>query len=332
MTSLSDVAVDERTARMVLSMLVEPDDPVTGRILARLGAVETLWLAERDGAVVGLSPVEAQVWRDRFRAPEANDLAMRIGQMQQSGVRALIPGDFDWPAALNDLGDVAPCVLWTRGASSFLARPLQYFVTITGARASTSYGDYVARELAASAAADERVVVAGGAYGIEGAAHQAALAAGGDTVAVLANGVDRRYPAGHRDLLDRVADVGVLVSEVPPGAVPTRHRFIARARLMAALSSTTVIVEAASRSGSLAVAQRASELGRSVGAVPGPVTSAASVGPHRLLRDGIASLVADAADLASLVARGHERQTLAPRARLDVDPVRPPSSERVHTL
>ncbi|WP_231923908.1 DNA-processing protein DprA [Microcella alkaliphila] len=97
-------------------------------------------------------------------------------------------------------------------------------VTITGARACTSYGEHVARELASSVATDKRVVVAGGAYGIEVASHQAALAAGGDTIAILANGVDRPYPVGHRDLLDRIADVGLLVSEVPPGAVPTRHR------------------------------------------------------------------------------------------------------------
>lgn len=232
MAGLSDVAGDERTARMVLSMLVEPNDPVTGRVLNGLGAMETLRLAERDGAVVGLSAIDAQVWRDHFDAPVAKDIAARLEQAQQSGIHVLVPGDADWPVALNDLGDLAPYVLWTRGASSFLARPLQDFVTITGSRASTSYGDHVARELAASTAADERVVVAGGAYGIEGAAHQAALAAGGDTIAILANGVDRPYPAGHRDLLERVADVGLLVSEVPPGTVPTRHRFIARGRLM----------------------------------------------------------------------------------------------------
>lgn len=231
MARLSDVASDERTARMVLSMLVEPNDPVTGRILSRLGAVETLWLAERDGAVVGLGPVDAQVWRDHLSVPGANELAARIDQVQQSGIRALIPGDSDWPVALDDLADVAPYVLWTRGTSSFLSRPMSELVTITGARACTSYGDYVARELASFVAADERVVVAGGAYGIEGASHQAALAAGGDTIAILANGVDRPYPVGHRDLLDRVAAVGLLASEVPPGAVPTRHRVIARARL-----------------------------------------------------------------------------------------------------
>ena len=153
------------------------------------------------------------------------------------------------------------------------------------------------------------------------------LAAGGDTIAILANGVDRPYPVGHRVLLDRVADVGLLASEVPPGAVPTRHRVIARARLMAALSSATVIVEAGGRSGSLVVAQRAAELGRRVGAVPGPVTSAASIGPHRLLRDGIASLVADTSDLASLVGPGQ-----VSRERLDMEQVRPPSPAPTRTL
>nr|WP_277355798.1 DNA-processing protein DprA [Cellulomonas hominis] len=144
---------------------------------------------------------------------------------------------------------------------------------------------------------------------------------------ILANGVDRPYPVGHRDLLDCVADVGLLVSEVPPGAVPTRHRVIARARLMAALSSASVIVEAGARSGSLLVAQRAGELGRRVGAVPGPVTSAVSVGPHRLLRNGIASLVADTSDLARLVERDQ-----TPRVGLDMELVRPSSPARTRTL
>lgn len=332
MTGLGDAANDERTARMVLSMLVEPNDPVTGRLVARVGALEVLRLAERNGEASGLDSVDTQVWRDHFNTSEVRSITERLSQIQQSGVRALVPGDAHWPGALNDLGEAAPYVLWVRGASSFLARPLSDFVTITGARASTSYGDLVARELAAAVAADERVVVAGGAYGIEGAAHQAALAAGGDTIAVLANGVDRPYPAGRRDLLDRVADVGVLVSEVPPGTVPTRHRFIARARLMAALSSATVLVEAGFRSGSLAVAHRASELGRGVGAVPGPVTSAASAGPHSLLQTAEASLVADAADLASLVKHKGSRQASALRAGLARDQALRPASEPARTL
>ncbi|MFV0551003.1 MAG: DNA-processing protein DprA, partial [Anaerorhabdus sp.] len=204
----------------------------------------------------------------------------------------------EWPSALDDLGDRRPYVLWTRGATSFLARPLNDLVTITGARASTSYGDHVAGQLASDLANAERLVVAGGAYGIEGAAHRAALASGGDTIAVMANGVDRMYPMGHRELLERVADLGLIVSEVPPGAVPTRHRFIARARIMAALSAATVVVEAGVRSGSMTVARRARELGRTVGAVPGPVTSSQSLGPHRLLNEG-AFLVSHLSDLDS---------------------------------
>lgn len=156
----------------------------------------------------------------------------------------------------------------------------------------------MAGELASDLANAERVVVAGGAYGIEGAAHRAALASGGDTIAVMANSVDHPYPIGHRELLERVADLGLMVSEVPPGAVPTRHRFLARARLMAALSAATVVVEAGARTGSMAVARRAHELGRAVSAVPSPVTSITSAGPHQLLRDG-ASLVTGASDVVS---------------------------------
>lgn len=159
--------------------------------------------------------------------PSIDSLGERLLQARRTGLGVLIPGDNEWPDSLSDLGERAPYVLWTRGASSFLARPLAELVTLTGARAATSYGEHVAGTLASDLVAAERIVVAGGAYGIEGAAHRSALATGGDTIAVLANGVDRAYPAGHSELLGRVADVGLLVSEVAPGATPTRHGFIA---------------------------------------------------------------------------------------------------------
>lgn len=146
-------------------------------------------------------------------------------------------------------------------------------VTFTGARASTGYGEHVTGELVTGMADEERIIIAGGAYGIEGAAHRGALAAGGQTVAVLAGGLDRLYPAGHSELLNRVGDVGLLVSELPPGSAPTKHRFIARNRLMAALSGATVIPEAGVRSGSMSTVLAARDIGRGVGAVPGPVTS-----------------------------------------------------------
>ena len=308
MTNLSQAVQDERTARMVLSMVIEPDDAVTSRLLSKLGALELFRLAESSESMPGLSAVDAQVWRSQFERSDAPTLEQNVVKALRAGIGALIPGDKEWPPALDDLGDRRPYVLWTRGATSFLARPLNEFVTITGARVSTSYGEHVAAELASDLVNADRVVLAGGAYGIEGAAHRAALASGGDTIAVMANGVDRPYPMGHRELLEQVADLGLLVSEVPPGAVPTRHRFIARTRLMAALSAATVVVEAGVRSGSMTVARRAHELGRTVGAVPGPVTSAASAGPNRLIHDRVASLVSDSSDLAGLAEPGRTPQ------------------------
>ncbi len=173
-------------------------------------------------------------------------------------------------------------------------------MTFTGARAATSYGEHVAQSLANDIAGQGGVIVSGGAYGIDGAAHRAALASGGRTVAVLAGGLDRPYPTGHRELLDQVGREGALVSELPPGSTPTRWRFLARNRLLAAVSAATVVVEAGYRSGSLHVAAQAAGLGRPVGAVPGPVTSAASAGCHRLLREGTARVVTDIADLCAL--------------------------------
>lgn len=303
MSAVAGVGVDERRARVALSLLAEPDDPVTGGLLRRVGAVETLGLLDTDTVVPGLGRVDGQVWRDRLTSPGRLDgLDQRLRVVEESGIATLIPGDAHWPRALDDLGERAPYVLFVRGASSFWARPLQDLVTVTGSRAASAYGEHVAGELAGDLANRERVLVAGGAYGVEAAVHRAVLAAGGDTIAVLAGGVDRPYPSGHRDLLDRVGDVGALVSELPPGAVPTRHRFLARSRLLGAMSGATVVVEAGARSGALRVASEAHQLGRQVGAVPGPVTSVTSHGPHELLRTGHARLVTSTADVEELIA------------------------------
>lgn len=146
------------------------------------------------------------------------------------------------------------------------------------------------------------MLVAGGAYGVEAAVHRAVLDACGDTIAVLAGGVDRPYPSGHRDLLNQVGDVGALISELPPGAVPTQHRILARSRLLGAISAATVVVEAGARSGALRVATDAHQLGRQVSADPGPVTSITSHGLHELLGTRRARLVISAADGEELTA------------------------------
>lgn len=302
MARLVEQVPGERQARMVLSMIAEPDDPVTGRVLNQVGGFETLRLIEDDLATVpGMNRADAIAWRERLTAAITPDIPGRVAQLQGGRIGMLIPADAHWPAGLNELRDRTPYVLWTRGATSLLSGTVEDRVSIIGARAATSYGTTVTGELAAELANQERVIVAGGSYGIEGAAHRATLAAGGSTVAMLASGVDRPYPSGHAELLDRIGDLGLLVSEIPPGAAPSRHRLVARTRLLAALSGTTVIPEAGSRSMALRVATEAHRLGRPVGAVPGPVTSVTSTGPNDLLKRGIAGVVTSARDVAALL-------------------------------
>lgn len=193
-------------------------------------------------------------------------------------------------------------------------------VAVVGARAATGYGVHVATELGYGLADREWTVVSGGAYGIDAAAHRGALNAGGATVAVLACGVDRPYPMGNSALFDRIAETGLLVSEWMPGAEPLRPRFLIRNRVIAAGTRGSVLVEAAARSGATQTLRRALALGRSGMVVPGPVTSAMSVGAHELLREspqarlvtGVPHVLEEVGrigdDLAPL-ARGTERPT-----------------------
>lgn len=189
----------------------------------------------------------------------------------------------EWPAQLDDLGDGRPVGLWVRGRPSLRMWALRS-VALVGARACTEYGAHMAATLGAGLAERGWVVVSGGAYGVDGAAHRGALAAGGATVAVLACGVDRPYPRGHTELITRIAEQGLVVGELPPGEHPTPSRFILRNRVIAALTRGTVVVEAAYRSGALVTARAAQRLGRFAMGVPGPVTSGLSAGVHELLR------------------------------------------------
>jgi len=183
-------------------------------------------------------------------------------------------------------GDLAPPIaLWVRGSGA-LDELCEQAAAIVGARAATSYGLHVAGELGAGLAAAGFTVVSGAAIGVDGAAHRGALAAGGASVAVLACGIDRSYPAAHEALLERIVATGLVVSEYPPGSVPARHRFLVRNRLIAGLAGGTVVVEAGLRSGAQRTAADARSLGRPVMAVPGPVTSGRSAGCHRMIRDG----------------------------------------------
>lgn len=272
-------------------MIAEPNDQLTGGLLRRVGGVETSRLIQDVDRIPSMNGADALAWRRRLALRIAPDGMDQLRETEGAGYGVLIPGDEHWPTGLADLGAGEPYVLWVRGATSLLGQPMAEQVTITGARVATAYGTHVAQEFASDLAADEITVVSGGAYGIDAAAHRGALAAGGHTVAVLAGGIDRPYPAGNRELLERIADIGATVSEMPPGATPTRWRFLARNRVMATMSGSTVVVEAGYRSGSLNIASPAHELERTVGAVPGPITRAASAGAHRLIREGIGQLV-----------------------------------------
>jgi DNA processing protein len=156
-------------------------------------------------------------------------------------------------------------------------------------------------DLAAGLTSRGYTIVSGGAYGIDGMAHRATIACGGTTVAVLAGGVDQLYPSGHDEMLRRIMSTGAVVSEVSPGGAPTRWRFLQRNRLIAAMSGVTLVVEAGYRSGSLNTATHARDLDRPVAVVPGPITSGASAGCHRLLRTNpAATLVTSVAEVVEL--------------------------------
>ncbi len=224
--------------------------------------------------------------------------------VERLGGRLVTPEDEEWPrerlaclpSGSDNAGDVAPVALWVRGDRS-LREVTARAVAVIGARASTAYGNRVATEIAGDLTGSGWTVIAGAAFGIDAAAHRAALAAGGVTVAVMPCGLDRPYPYAHDQLLAAIAQAGLVVSEYPPGSPARRHTFLDRNRLIAALSVATVAVEAGVRSGTASTLRWATRLSRATFAVPGPVTSAASRGCHRFIADGDAQLVTCADDI-----------------------------------
>jgi DNA processing protein len=315
----------ERVARAALAAGVEPPGERVARHLIDHGPEATL-AALRQGGDEKLDP-DGRVHRRLSGVDGASVLA----SASALGIRYVCPGDAEWPAALDQMliypnqdGKwVAPPIgLWVRGESD-LAALAPRSVAVVGARAATDYGRRIATEIGADLSSRGWTIVSGAAYGIDGAAHRGALAVGGMTVAVLACGADLTYPRGHTELLRRILDSGLIVSELPPGTIPSRPRFLARNRLIAALTRGTVVVEAARRSGALSTATWATRLYRPLAAVPGPVTSAMSAGCHKIIRDGAAVLVNDAAEVADLVgdigtdAAADERAPDGPLDRLE---------------
>jgi DNA processing protein len=287
-----------------LSRVVEPPCTELAALVARVGPVEA---AER----VRRGQVDENVARRTEARREIDRAVQDLELLARRGGRLVTAGDDEWPAlAFTAFGSpaaaakpqgAAPLVLWALGPAR-LDDVAQRAAAVVGTRAATSYGEHVAADLAVGLAERDVAVISGGAYGIDGAAHRAALSVDGLTVAVLAGGLDIPYPAGHSALLHRIATDGLLVTEYPPGVRPARHRFLTRNRLVAALGGAAVVVEAGLRSGAANTAAWARVLGRVVGAVPGPVTSSASSGCHALLRSG-AEVITRAEDVVELIGR-----------------------------
>ncbi|MFF9627053.1 DNA-processing protein DprA [Streptomyces griseosporeus] len=313
MSGAADRDDEELLARVFLTRVVEPGDETGGRWVRELGVREVVRRLRGQGAA--LPGVSGQRWDGLLARAARAEPRRDLDVARRAGVRFVGPGDPEWPGQLDDLGDARPFGLWVRGRPSLRMWALRS-VAVVGARACTEYGAHMAATLAAGLAERGWVVVSGGAYGIDGAAHRGALGAGGATVAVLACGVDRPYPRGHTELINRIAEQGLVIGELPPGDHPTPSRFVLRNRVIAALTAGTVVVEAAHRSGSLVTARAAQRLGRHTMGVPGPATSGRSAGVHELLR-GEAVLVTDAAEVVELVGDMGE---LAPARRGPVLP------------
>jgi DNA processing protein len=301
----------ERFARIALSFVAEPGDLVLGALLRACSPADAFdaicagrtpqaagpaGASGQDGSARGGIPGLARAagrWAARLASVPADS---RLAAWQRAGIRVVCPGDPGWPTQLDVLGDARPLALWVRGSADLRFACLRS-ISVVGARAATGYGRHVATEMAGALAERGWTVLSGGAYGIDGCAHRGALGADGVTVAVLASGVSYGYPKGHHELFAAIAGQGAVVSEWPPDRAPSRPGFLIRNRVIAALSSGTVVVEAALRSGALSTARHARDLGRPLMAVPGPVTSTQSEGCHEIIREWNAVCVTRAQDV-----------------------------------
>ena len=304
-------STDARRARAFLQHAAEPTNPALARYVADVGPVEAAHhVSERTAPADVLA--DTRLGANWLRAEASLRTATQLG------ARFAIPEDHEWPAhTLADLSTLAgdddtaggpPLGLWVQGEPRLDELADARSVAILGSRAATDYGKHHAAHFAGALASRNVAVWSGAGYGIDGAAHHGALATGrtAGTVAVLACGLDGGYPAGHVDLLQRIAATGAVVSEYPPGVPPARHRFLQRHRLLAALTTATVVVEAGRRSGARHAARLAAELGKPVLATPGPVSSAVSAGCHELIQDGTARLITCVDDILAAIEKSDE--------------------------
>jgi DNA processing protein len=295
-----------------IAMITEPGDRMAGalaRSLGRLALVELLIdgldiatvvaalkaAGELDGCRQSFGDLEGtladsrQRWLPRFSKSRLEHL---FSQSAALNLQLVTAEDTNWPAGLDDLQDSAPAMLFVEGEPATLSK-LSQAVSIVGSRAASSYGLKVTSSLVRELAKVSRITVSGGALGIDAQVHRSSIESELPTLAVMAGGMDRKYPSANFRLFKQVIERGALLSEMPPGVAPTRWRFLQRNRLIAALTPTTVVIEAGIRSGSIRTANNALELSRELYAVPGSVLSGTSLGTNSLLADSKAQVLCD---------------------------------------
>ncbi len=280
----------EKAARLELFAAIECGNTFWGSEIALLGAEETL-ARIKDGFYRSSKAEKALSHLDPDGAPALLEM------IHNAGGEFIVPSDQPWPAQLNDLA-TPPIGLVVKGKLDALH---SRSIAIVGTRNPTPYGARIASDFAAGFVDREWSVVSGGAYGIDTHAHKGALIAEGLTIAVIASGIDINYPAGNERLFTEIAELGAIVSEVMPGTPAFPSRFLTRNRIIAALSVSTLVVEAAFRSGSLRTARDAAELMRPVMAIPGPINSPTSEGTHRLIGERAAEIVTSVHDAVELI-------------------------------
>jgi len=273
-------------------------------LMDAFGDVQTAWRAGEDQLLAsGLSP---RIVENLIQMRADLDLELVWERLQAQGIRVMTWEDPDYPRRLMEI-DQPPPVLYALGD---LVDADTWSIAVVGSRRITSYGRQVTEDIAASLARNGITVVSGLARGVDAVAHQAALRAGGRTLAVLGSGVDRIYPPEHRQLAEQIVSQGAILSDYPPGTPPDASNFPPRNRIIAGLAQATVVVEAGERSGALITASFAAEQGREVFAVPGNIYAPQSRGPNRLILEGARPLldVKDLLEVLDLVSIGNFRQ------------------------
>jgi len=275
--------INEARARLILFSIIQPADPFWSYEINQRGGLSVYHRIISGNYY--LKQQEILKLQQQIMQRQVKDLELEISK---AGGVFITPEDNDWPISLADLA-TPPIGLVIAGDRSVLLK-LDKSISIVGSRQPTNYGLQLSHSLASQASLAQLVVVSGGAYGIDTASHQGALSVGGLSIAVLAGGISRLYPLENQKLFKDITKSGLLISEVMPNTESKPYRFLIRNRLIAALSRSTVVVEAKFISGSIRTARDAAEIFRPVFAIPGPVTSPLSEGCHRLIAERVADI------------------------------------------